>query len=75
MTDQEKEIIEIVPKNMFVPICITQAVCIAVILIAVLIIKFFFDGSYTKLQNWCGHNVLEQTVIIEEPYEETNSEI
>lgn len=75
MTDQENEIIEIVPKNMFVPICITQAVCIAIILIAVLIIKFFFDGSYTKLQNWCEHNVLEQTVIIDEPLEETDSEI
>lgn len=75
MTDQENGIIEIVPKNMFVPICITQAVCIAVILIAVLIIKFFFDGSYTKLQNWCEYNVLEQTVINDATYEETSSEI
>lgn len=61
--EEQTEIIEIKPKNMFVPICITQAICIATILIAVLIIKFFFGGSYQKLKKWCGENVLEETRI------------
>ena len=73
--ENETEVIEITPKNMFVPICIAQTVCISVILITMLIIKFFFDGSYTKLQNWCEYNVLEQTVINDATYEETSSEI
>ena len=75
MTDQENEKTEIVAKNMFVPICITQTLCIAVILIAVLIIKFFFDGSYKKLQKWCDNNFLEQTVISDVFNEENLSEI
>ena len=61
--EEQTEIIEIKPKNMYVPICITQAVCIAVILAAVLIIKFFFEDSYTRLQKWCNQNLLEQTTI------------
>ena len=44
--ENETQVLEITPKNMFVPICITQAVCILVILIAVLIIKFFFDSGF-----------------------------
>ena len=61
--EEQTEIIQIEPKNMFVPICITQAICIATILIAILIIKFFFDGSYQKLQKWCTENVLDKTKI------------
>ncbi|MBR5472351.1 MAG: hypothetical protein IKU82_00025 [Clostridia bacterium] len=61
--ENETDVIEIKPKNMYASICITQAVCVAVILIAVIIIKFFFEGSYVKLQKWCKNNVLEQTVI------------
>lgn len=61
--DSHTEITEIKPKNMYAPICITQAVCVAVILIAVLIIKFFFESSYVKLQDWCRDNFLEETKI------------
>lgn len=61
--EKQTEIIEIKQKNMYIPICITQAVCVAVILIAVLIIKFFFEGSYQKVQKWCADNVLAETNI------------
>lgn len=73
--DNRTEIIEIKPKNMFIPICVAQAVCIAVILIAVLIIKFFFGGSYTKLQKWYGENILDETNVSEVFEEENSSEI
>lgn len=72
--EEQTEIIEIKPKNMFVPICVTQAVCVAVILIAVLIIKFFFEGSYTKLQDWCKDNFLEETTISDVFDEDVTSE-
>lgn len=51
------------PKNMYIPICITQAICMAVILIAILIIKFFFEGSYAKLQKWYQKNILDETTV------------
>lgn len=71
--DSHTETTEIKPKNMYVPICITQAVCVAVILIAVLIIKFFFEGSYVKVQDWCKDNFLEETVISDVFNEEENT--
>ena len=57
----ENEAIEIKPKNMYAPICITQLVCIAVIVLSVLIIKFFFKEHFLKLQNWYKENVLYHT--------------
>lgn len=57
------ENVNLEPKNMFVPICITQSLCVAIILITVLIIKLFFDSSYLKLQKWCHKNFLEHTTI------------
>ena len=73
--ENENAVIEIKPKNMYASICITQAVCVVVILIAVIIIKFFFESSYIKLQKWCDNNVLEQTVINDVFDEELTSEI
>ena len=42
---------------------------------AVLIIKFFFEGSYTKLQKWCANNFLEETVVSDVFDEELPREI
>ncbi len=73
--EEQTEVIEIRAKNMFVPVCVTQAICVVAILIAVLIIKFFFYGSYTKLQDWCRGNFLEDTKITDVFDGEQNSEI
>ena len=73
--EKEPEVIDITPKNMFVPICIVQAICIAVILITVIIVKFFFESSFLKLQKWCHNNIFEQTEITANFDEETSSEI
>ena len=74
--ENETQVLEITPKNMFVPICITQAVCILVILIAALIIKFFFDSGFKTLETWCQNNVFDHRQITANfDEEETNSEI
>ena len=73
--ENETEIVEIVPKNMYVPICITQAVCIAVILIGIIVMKFFFKDNYFKFKNWCQQNVLEHTHITANFDEEIQDEI
>ncbi len=72
--ENETDVVEITPKNMYAQICITQAICIAVILIAVFIIKFFFDESFLKLQKWCDNNLFEQTKITAQFDEEANRE-
>lgn len=63
MTEQQNETQKTKPKNMYVAIATTQTVCIAVILIAVLIIKFFFGDSYKKLEKWYDKNILDQTTV------------
>lgn len=63
MTEEQNSTAENKPKNMYIPICITQAICMAVILIAILIIKFFFEGSYAKLQKWYQKNILDETTV------------
>ena len=32
-------------------------------MIAILIIKFFFEGSYAKLQKWYQKNILDETTV------------
>ncbi len=73
--ENETEKTEIKPKNMYMSICITQTICVSVILIAVLIIKFFFSGSYEKLEKWYGENILEETRITANFDEESTGEI
>lgn len=63
MAEEQNPVVEIAPKNMYIPICVAQAVCISAIIIAVLIIKFFFAGSYEKIQKWYQKNILDETVI------------
>lgn len=67
--ENKNELIEIKPKNMYTSICIAQAVCIAVILIALFIIKIFFKDNYQKITNWCEKTVFDDikiTAFIEE---------
>ena len=52
--ENQTEKVEIKPKNMYISICITQAICIAVILIAILIIKFFFAANLDRLHTVNG---------------------
>lgn len=73
--EEQTETIETKPKNTFVPICITQAVCITALLIAVIIIKFFFNNSFVKLQKWYGENILDEINISEVFEEEASDEI
>ena len=75
MSEPENEVIENKPKNIFVHICITQTICIVVILITVLIIKYFFSGSYDKLQKWYSKNILDETNVSEIFDGESDNEI
>lgn len=52
-------------RDMFVPIIITQAICITLLLLTVLAVKFFFEGTYKEVKEWYGENVLIDTDINE----------
>jgi hypothetical protein len=71
----ENEVIEIKPKNMYAPICITQMICVLVILITIVILKFFFENEFFKLQEWCRGNIFEHTKITATFDEEQSSEL
>ncbi len=73
--ENETEKVKTNPKNMYIPICITQTICITVIIISVLIIKFFFDTTFKKLETWYTDNILTETTITANFDEETSSEI
>lgn len=72
--DTTEDVIEITPKNMYVPICIAQAICVAFILIGVLVIKMFFCDAHAVLKAWCQENVLQQVETTAFEQEETSSE-
>ena len=69
------EEIKLTPKNMYVPICVTQAISVVLILIAVVVIKFFFKSKFKKLEKWYAQNMLQETTITANFDEETTSEI
>lgn len=73
--ENETSTIDISPKNMYVPICMVQAVCISVILIAIIIIKFVCDSGFDTLKNWCVENIFEKTEITANFEEGSDSEI
>ncbi len=59
--DKGSEIFDIKPKNMMVPLIIAQAICIAVLLISILIIKFGFSDSFAAVEDFCKSSILEPT--------------
>ncbi len=71
----ENEVIEIKQKNMYVPICITQLICVLAILIAIIITKYFFGNTFNQFKNWCNNNLLEQTRVISDFDEGQSSEV
>ena len=66
----EDDSINTKPKNMYAAICIVQAICIVIILIAILIIKFFFSDGFKIFTKWYTENILEETVVTAEFSEE-----
>lgn len=52
-------------KDRFIDIVITQLVTVALILISVLVIKYFFKTTYTELKDWYKDNICVDTDIDE----------
>lgn len=75
MQEQNSEVNKPLPQNNFIRICITQAICMIVILIAVFVIKMFFGNGYQKVKKWYERNVLDETDVSEIFDGETSDEV
>ncbi len=52
-------------KNRFSEIFITQIITVLIILCSVLIVKYFFKGTYKEFKVWYKENICAQTDINE----------
>ncbi len=77
--ENEKKNENIIPKvkkkETLFTILITEALFVALILSAVLIIKYFFPSSYKNIKNWYGDNFLSETEISEVIEESEKNEV
>lgn len=56
----------------YMKICIVQSVFVIVVILAVLVTKYFFKGTYAKIKNWYEENICVSTdvnEVVEENYE------
>lgn len=51
--------------NQFINIIIAQAVCVTVILLSVLVLKYFFKGEYKDVKGWYSQEIAMNTDINE----------
>ena len=57
---------DITPKdNMYINIIITQAICVILILLSVLTVKYFFKGEYKNFKEWYLEEITADTHIEE----------
>ncbi len=63
--DEEMVVSEIKPRNMFVHIAVAQAICIAVLILSVFIIKLFSPATFEGITHWYTENLLDETSVSE----------
>lgn len=63
METQENTLKE--PRGRFTEIVITQCICVAIILISLLVTKYFFKGTYAEIKEWYNENICIGTDINE----------
>ncbi len=51
--------------NMYINIIITEAICMAVILLSVFTFKYFFKGEYKEFKKWYNTEITADTRIEE----------
>lgn len=49
----------------YINIIITQAICVAVILLSVFVLKYFFKAEYKEVKNWYNTEIATNTDINE----------
>lgn len=61
MQEQQNGTVDKKIKNTYISVCVTQAICIAVVLAALLIIKFFSVEKYKKIERLYDRYVADDT--------------
>ncbi len=63
MTEQNEQILK--PSSKWLNIIITQIVCVSIILLALLIMKYFFKPTFNSVKEWYEINICNDTDINE----------
>lgn len=60
------------PADSYAKIIIAQCICVGLIIITVLVTKYFFGSTYRKIKKWYDENICVSTdvnEVLEEDYE------
>ena len=71
---QENDILKVSPRPMFIPLVITQAVCIVTLLLGVVAVKYISPKNFKKVRYWCAQNILDE-VDLDKMFDGENNEI
>lgn len=52
-------------KNMWLGVVITQCICVAIILISLVIMKYFFSDTFGHIKEWYKINICNDTSVNE----------
>lgn len=62
--EENKPILNQITDRWF-KIIVVQSICVAIILLTILFVKFFFKNTYKELKNWYQNNLCSETKISE----------
>lgn len=60
---ENDEILTPKKRDCFPHIIITQSICVVIILLTVLVVKYFFKGTYNQVKEWYSQNICVDTDI------------
>lgn len=60
---ENDEILTPKKRDCFAYIIITQSICVVLILLTVLVVKYFFKGTYNQVKEWYSQNICVDTDI------------
>lgn len=60
---ENDEILTPKKRDCFASIIITQSICVVLILLTVLVVKYFFKGTYNQAKEWYSQNICVDTDI------------
>lgn len=63
MPEQNEKILK--PDNKWLNIIITQILCVSIILLSIIIMKYFFKGTFNSVKEWYEINICNDTDVNE----------
>lgn len=71
---EDNNILKIPYKSMFIPIVITQVICVITLLLGIVAVKYISPKNFKKVSSWCAQNILTE-VDLDKMFDGENNEI